>query len=108
MNVLTMINRHCHYYVFNRFTILDVIEKVLDVPPVVGPPDEYELTWHLTFRFAFATNVDLSVLDEMIVQTEDGFSMTLEMREDSAHGKIRYALRGWKNFMLQAGLENGG
>ncbi|KAJ0571849.1 hypothetical protein HanHA300_Chr05g0194641 [Helianthus annuus] len=44
----------------------------------------------------------------MTVQTEDGFSMTLEMREEAAHGSIRYALRGWGNFMLQAGLENRG
>ncbi|KAF5766237.1 putative DNA-binding pseudobarrel domain superfamily [Helianthus annuus] len=82
------------------------------IPPVVDQPDAYELTWHLTFRFwfpkAFATNVDLYVLDEMTVQTEDGFSMTLEMREETADGRIRYALRGWQNFMLQAGLEDGG
>ena len=45
---------------------------------------------------AFAANVDLSVLDEMVVQTEDGFSMTLEIRQETAR---------WK--MLQAGLENG-
>ena len=48
------------------------------------------------FPKAFAANVDLSVLDEMVVQTEDGFSMTLEIRQETAR---------WK--MLQAGLENG-
>ncbi|MFS7967616.1 putative DNA-binding pseudobarrel domain superfamily [Helianthus anomalus] len=60
------------------------------------------------FPKAFATNMDLSVLDEMTVQTEEGFSMTLDMWEEIAHGWISYALRGWENFMLQAGLENGG
>ncbi|MFS7986908.1 putative transcription factor B3-Domain family [Helianthus anomalus] len=60
------------------------------------------------FSKASATNVDLSVLDEMTVRTEDGFSMTLEMRKETSHGRIRYALRGWQNFMLQAGLEDGG
>ncbi|MFS7965861.1 hypothetical protein Hanom_Chr09g00767131 [Helianthus anomalus] len=63
------------------------------------------LQWFLK---AFAMNVDLSVLDEMTIQTEDDFSMTLEMREETAHGRIRYALRGWQNFMLQAGLGDGG
>ena len=48
------------------------------------------------FPKAFAANVDMSVLDEMVVQTEDGFSMTLEIRQETAR---------WK--MLQAGLENG-
>ncbi|MFS7972098.1 hypothetical protein Hanom_Chr09g00840781 [Helianthus anomalus] len=38
----------------------------------------HQLLWFLK---AFATNVDLSVLDEMTVQTEDDFSMTLEMWE---------------------------
>ncbi|KAJ0886218.1 putative DNA-binding pseudobarrel domain superfamily [Helianthus annuus] len=44
----------------------------------------------------------------MTIQTEDGFSMTFEMREETAHGRNRYALRGWQNFTLQAGLEDGG
>ncbi|MFS7971054.1 hypothetical protein Hanom_Chr09g00828221 [Helianthus anomalus] len=48
------------------------------------------------FPKAFAGNVDMSVLDEMVVQTEDGFSMTLEIRQETTR---------WK--MLQAGLENG-
>ncbi|MFS7998783.1 putative transcription factor B3-Domain family [Helianthus anomalus] len=55
----------------------------------------------------FAANVYLSVLDEMVVQTEDGFSMALEIRQETARGRPRYAFRGWRNFMLQAGLENG-
>ncbi|MFS7965844.1 hypothetical protein Hanom_Chr09g00766911 [Helianthus anomalus] len=78
-------------------------QQVLDVPPVL-------LLVNLMmqrFSKAFATNVDLSVLDEMTIQTEDGFSMTLEMWEEIAHGRIRYALRGWQNFMLQASLVDG-
>ncbi|MFS7920696.1 hypothetical protein Hanom_Chr03g00227841 [Helianthus anomalus] len=34
--------------------------------------------------------------------------MTLEIRDETAHGRIRYALRGWHNFMRQAGLSDGG
>ncbi|KAM0058519.1 putative transcription factor B3-Domain family [Helianthus debilis subsp. tardiflorus] len=87
-------------------------QEILDVPPIVDQANDYELTWCLTFRFCFpkpfAMNVDLSVLDEMIVETEDGFSMTLEIREETAHGRIRYALKGWQNFMRQAGLADGG
>ncbi|KAJ0751127.1 putative transcription factor B3-Domain family [Helianthus annuus] len=81
------------------------------IPAVVDQANEYELIWRLTFRFrfpkAFVANVDLSVLDEMIVETENGFSMTLEMRQETTHGRPRYALRGWQNFMVQAGLDNG-
>ncbi|XP_022004436.1 uncharacterized protein LOC110901997 [Helianthus annuus] len=70
------------------------------IPAVVHQANQYELTWCPSFRFrfpkAFAANVDMSVLDEMVVQTEDGFSMTLEIRQETAR---------WK--MLQAGLENG-
>ncbi|MFS7929997.1 hypothetical protein Hanom_Chr04g00338991 [Helianthus anomalus] len=43
----------------------------------------------------------------MVVQTEDGFSLTLQIRQETARGITRYAFRGWRNFMLQAGLENG-
>ncbi|KAJ0703529.1 hypothetical protein HanPI659440_Chr14g0552111 [Helianthus annuus] len=50
----------------------------------------------MRFPKAFAANVDMSVLDEMVVQTEDGFSMTLEIRQETTR---------WK--MLQARLENG-
>ncbi|KAJ0522903.1 hypothetical protein HanIR_Chr10g0487761 [Helianthus annuus] len=53
-------------------------------------------------------NIDLSVLDEMTVETEDGFSTTLEMQEETARGSVWYALRGWQNFMRQAGLADGG
>ncbi|KAJ0586575.1 putative transcription factor B3-Domain family [Helianthus annuus] len=84
---------------------------VPQIPAVVDQANQYELTWCLSFRFrfpkAFVANVDLSVLDEMVVETEDGFSMTLEMRQETTRGRPRYALRGWQNFMLQAGLENG-
>ncbi|KAJ0764915.1 hypothetical protein HanPI659440_Chr08g0297531 [Helianthus annuus] len=70
------------------------------IPVVVHQANQYELTWCPSFRFrfpkAFAVNVDMSVLDEMVVQTEDGFSMTLEIRQETTR---------WK--MLQAGLENG-
>ncbi|XP_035838928.1 uncharacterized protein LOC110907105 [Helianthus annuus] len=87
-------------------------QDILDVPSVVDQANDYELTWCLTFRFRFpkpfAMNVDLSVLDEMTVETEDGFSMTLEMQEETARGSIRYALRGWQNFMRQDGLADGG
>ncbi|KAJ0443455.1 putative transcription factor B3-Domain family [Helianthus annuus] len=87
---------------------------VPQIPAVVDQANQYELTWCLSFHFtvmqrfgkAFAANVDFSVLDEMVVQTEDGFSMTLEIRQETARGRPRYAFRGWKNFMLQAGLEN--
>ncbi|KAM0034342.1 hypothetical protein Hdeb2414_s0016g00496471 [Helianthus debilis subsp. tardiflorus] len=69
------------------------------IPAVVHQANQYELTWCPSFRFwfpkTFAANVDMSVLDEMVVQTEDGFSMTLEIRQETAR---------WK--MLQAGLEN--
>ncbi|MFS7946400.1 hypothetical protein Hanom_Chr06g00535881 [Helianthus anomalus] len=34
--------------------------------------------------------------------------MTFEIRDETAHGRIRYALRGWHNFMLQAGLSDCG
>ncbi|KAJ0566915.1 putative transcription factor B3-Domain family [Helianthus annuus] len=84
---------------------------VPQIPAVVDQANQYELTWCLSFRFrfpkAFVANVYLSVLDEMVVETKDGFSMTLEMRQETARGRPRYALRGWQNFMLQAGLENG-
>ncbi|KAJ0509163.1 putative transcription factor B3-Domain family [Helianthus annuus] len=89
-----------------------VEQDILDVPPDVDQANDYELTWFLTYRFRFskpfAMNIDLSVLDEMTVETEDGFSMTLEIREETARGSIRYALRGWQNFMLQASLADGG
>ncbi|KAJ0576240.1 putative DNA-binding pseudobarrel domain superfamily [Helianthus annuus] len=88
--------------------------EFVDVPQisaVVDQANQYELTWCLSFHFrfpkAFAANVDLSVLDEMVLETEDGFSMTLEMRQETTRGRPRYALRGWQNFMLLAGLENG-
>ncbi|KAM0013970.1 hypothetical protein Hdeb2414_s0014g00425901 [Helianthus debilis subsp. tardiflorus] len=79
----------------------------VDVPhilAVVHQANQYELTRCPSFRFtvmqrfpkAFAANVDMSVLDEMVVQTEDRFSMTLEIWQETTH---------WK--MLQAGLENG-
>ncbi|KAJ0451351.1 putative transcription factor B3-Domain family [Helianthus annuus] len=87
---------------------------VVDVPHIPAVVDEgnvYELRWCLSFRFRipkdFAANVDFSVLDEMLLQTEDGFSMTLGIRQETARGIPRYAFRGWRNFMLQAGLENG-
>ncbi|KAL9999837.1 hypothetical protein Hdeb2414_s0018g00523221 [Helianthus debilis subsp. tardiflorus] len=75
----------------------------VDVPhilAVVHQANQHELTRCPSFRFrfpnAFAANVDMSVLDEMVVQTEDRFSMTLEIWQETTH---------WK--MLQAGLENG-
>ncbi|XP_022014520.1 uncharacterized protein LOC110914017 [Helianthus annuus] len=97
----------------------DIVDVEHDVPVIVADPvlepdfvdiphilvvvhqaNQYELTWCPSFRFrfpkAFAANVDMSVLDEMVVQTEDGFSMTLETRQETVR---------WK--MLQAGLENG-
>ncbi|KAJ0463677.1 putative transcription factor B3-Domain family [Helianthus annuus] len=88
-----------------------VFVGVPQILAVVHQANVCELTWCLSFRFripkAFAANVDLSVLDEMVVQTEDGFSMTLEIRQETTRGRPRYAFRGWRNFMLQAGLENG-
>ncbi|KAM0067581.1 hypothetical protein Hdeb2414_s0002g00062961 [Helianthus debilis subsp. tardiflorus] len=69
---------------------------VIQIPAVVDQANQCKLTWCLSFRFfpkAFAENVDLSVLDEMVVQSEDGFSMTLEIRQETVRGRPRYAFK---------------
>ncbi|KAJ0526334.1 hypothetical protein HanHA300_Chr09g0321951 [Helianthus annuus] len=70
----------------------DIVDVEHDVPVIVADPvlepDFVDIPHILRFPKAFAANVDMSVLDEMVVQTEDGFSMTLETRQETTRWKM--------------------
>ncbi|MFS8017266.1 putative transcription factor B3-Domain family [Helianthus anomalus] len=58
---------------------------------------KFSMAW--CFPTFFVTNVPLHDVHHMTVQTNDGSSILMKLRSKYAHGKPRYAFKGWQRFM---------
>ncbi|MFS7962378.1 putative DNA-binding pseudobarrel domain superfamily [Helianthus anomalus] len=59
------------------------------------------------FPICFVANVSLHDVHHITIQTNKGASILMELCSEHAHGKPRYAFKGWQSFMRGVGLVSG-